>query len=222
MLAWAGIGFAIKGQTAFLAPFLFAVLLQRRVPLALWLIPPAVFALLMVPAWLAGWPALDLALIYIHQGAQGSAFVSNAPNPWTLLDVFAVDLGRSMVPAGFALGAIFSLALAWWLRTRLTSLPVLLNAALLSAIFVPTVLPKMHERYFLLADLLSFVVALTLRDRRSIVVAVLVSLGSAIAIAGYVAQAPLLSVVSALPTGLALLLVWTALRNARTAPLLKE
>jgi Gpi18-like mannosyltransferase len=139
-----------------------------------------------------------------------------------LLDVFAVDLGRSMVPAGFALGAIFSLALAWWLRTRLTSLPVLLNAALLSAIFVPTVLPKMHERYFLLADLLSFVVALTLRDRRSIVVAVLVSLGSAIAIAGYVAQAPLLSVVSALPTGLALLLVWTALRNARTAPLLKE
>ena len=43
----------------------------------------------------------------------------------------------------------------------------LLRAALLSALIVPFLLPKMHERFTLLADLLAFALAFTMHDRES-------------------------------------------------------
>lgn len=215
MLAWAGLAFAVKGQAAFLAPFLFAILIQRRVPLPLWLIPPAVYAAMMVPAWLAGWPALDLALTYVRQSGHHPAFISNAPSPWTLLHTFAFALGKVLVPAGFLLGAAAALWTAWWLAPRMTSQVRLLQGALFAALLIPFVLPKMHERYFLLADMLAFVLALALKDRRSIAVALLTSAGSVAAIAGYIAQVPLLSAGSVLPTGMALWLTWRTLRVSR-------
>jgi Gpi18-like mannosyltransferase len=215
MLAWVGLGFAFKGQTAFLAPFIFALLIQRGVPLLLWLIPPSVYALLMLPAWLAGWPAVDLALTYIRQGASKPDFISNASNPWVVLQFFAPNTGRALVAVGFALGAVASLATTWWLRHRKEDNQTLLMAALLSALLVPTLLPRMHERYFLLADVLAFVLALTARTRTSILVAILTSAGSAFAIAAYIMQLPLLAVASAFPTGMALLLVARALRSSR-------
>jgi hypothetical protein len=214
MLAWAGLAFAVKGQAAFLAPFLFAVLIARRVPLHFWLIPPAVAGLIMVPALLAGWPPLNILFKYVEQGGQQPSFVSNAPNIWALPAVFAPELGRAMVPAGFLVAALLSLGLAWWLRSRLKDPVTLLRAALFSALFVPTMLPKMHERYFLLADLLAFVLALVCRNRQSVIVAILTMLGSTLAIAGYVAQAPLVSVLSALPMTIGLIMTGWALRNA--------
>jgi Gpi18-like mannosyltransferase len=214
MLGWAGLAFAVKGQAAFLAPFLFALLIRRRVPLGLWLIPPAVFALMMVPAWAAGWPALDLALTYVHQSAQKPGFISNAPNLWTLFNVFAPGLGQVLVPFGFALGAFGALRAAWWLAPRLNTGPRLIEGALFASLLVPTLLPKMHERYFLLADMLAFVLALTLRDARSLGIAVLTIGGSVIAITGYVAQSWLVTAASSLPTTIAVLLVWRSLRGA--------
>jgi Gpi18-like mannosyltransferase len=208
MLAWAGLAFAIKGQAAFLAPFFLAFLLQRRVPLHLWPIPALVAGLMLLPALLAGWPATDLLFKYVQQGTQLPTFISNAPNPWSILAALAPELGPSLVLPGFLVAAAVSLTLAWSLRTRLLDPIGIVRAALLSALVVPTVLPKMHERYFLLADVLAFVLALACRDRRSIAIAVATSVGSSLAIAAYVLQQPMLSLVSALPTMIALVLVW--------------
>ena len=208
MLAWDGLGFAVKAQAAFLAPFLFAVLLQRRVSAPHWLIPPAVTVALMIPAALAGWPVSDLLLKYVNQSSQLPSFVSNASNPWVVLAVLAPAAGKALVPVGFGLAGAASLWLAWRLRSAIADTPAILRAALLSALFVPTPLPKMHERYFLLADVLAFVLALTLRDRRSVAIAILTSAGSALAIAAYAVQAPWLAIASAIPSGAALLLVW--------------
>jgi hypothetical protein len=148
MLAWAGLAFAVKGQAAFLAPFLFAVLIARRVPLLLLADPTCSRR----PDHGAG-PACRLAAAehlfkYVEQGGQQPSFVSNAPNIWAPPAVFAPELGRAMVPAGFLVAALLSLGLAWWLRSRLGDPVTLLRAALFSALFVPTMLPKMHERYF--------------------------------------------------------------------------
>jgi Gpi18-like mannosyltransferase len=81
MLVFAGLAVAFKAQASFLAPFLFAVLIRHRAPLHLWLIPPAIYALVMTPAWLAGWPAGDLALIYLNQSQDLPGFISFAQQP---------------------------------------------------------------------------------------------------------------------------------------------
>ncbi|MBW8842714.1 MAG: hypothetical protein JF608_13120, partial [Sphingomonadales bacterium] len=66
MVVWCGIAFAFKAQAAFIAPFVLTVLLQRRANIALWIVPPAIYCVAMLPAWLAGWPAADLATIYLR------------------------------------------------------------------------------------------------------------------------------------------------------------
>jgi Gpi18-like mannosyltransferase len=215
MLVWVGVGVAVKAQMAFLAPFVFAVLLRHRVPLHLWLIPPAVAAAIMTPAWLAGWPAIDLALVYLRQGAQLPQFVSNAANPWIVAAFVAPELGKALVPAGFAASAIIMPWLAWWLRGRLADGRALLHAALLSAMLMPFVLPKMHERYFLLADVLAFILALVARDVRSAATAVLVSLSSLMAILGFLIDSTPMAMGSVIPSSIALLLTWQTV--ARTA-----
>ncbi len=215
MLVWAGVAFAFKAQAAFLAPFLFAVLLSRRVGPGYWLIPPLVTAAMMVPAWLAGWPARDLLLVYIRQGGQLQSFISNAPDPWVLGAVLAPELTRPLIPFGFLLSAIAALALAWRLRLSLGSAREIVTAALLSAILVPFVLPKMHERYFLLTDVLAFALAYAWPGRATIGIALATSLGSALAIVAYLWQRPEVAILGAASMSVALVLVIRELRAVR-------
>ena len=79
MLVWCGIAFSIKAQAIFLAPFAIAFLISRRTPLRYWLIPPSVYAAMMAPAWAAGWPAADLATVYLRQAQYFDDLSMNAP-----------------------------------------------------------------------------------------------------------------------------------------------
>ena len=54
----------------------------------------------------------------------------------------------------------------------------MLPIALLSAIVLPFLLPRMHERYFFLADVLALALALSLRTRMAIIAAVSIQLAS--------------------------------------------
>src|SRR3569832_2314009 len=67
MLAWCGLALGIKVQALLFAPFFIALLFDRRVPLRLWPIAPLAAAATMLPAWGAGWPAWDLATVYLRQ-----------------------------------------------------------------------------------------------------------------------------------------------------------
>ena len=90
MLAWCGVALSFKAQAAFLAPFVFAMLIHRRVPLRLWLIPPALCVLagsFLVRDRLTGRQAA-----MIRQGAALVVYVSSAADivltgvaaaPWT-------------------------------------------------------------------------------------------------------------------------------------------
>lgn len=73
MLVWFGIAIAFKAQAVFLGPFIAQRLVVHRAPLRLWLIPPLVYALAMLPAALAGWPIADLLTIYLRQAGWNRA-----------------------------------------------------------------------------------------------------------------------------------------------------
>lgn len=230
MAAWAGLGFAFKAQAAFLAPFCLTVVIRKRAWLAL-VIPPLIYLVAIVPAWLAGWPLIGLLTIYADQAAHHS-LLSYAPNLWAIpSSLFLFDLPSALVFVAAALAAIAAAGyVAVVVRSDLR--PSALEAALLSSLLIPFLLPNMHERYFYLADVLALTAAYVRRDRTSLAIAILVQAGSLLSIVGYVwfLFGPLMAervlnaagsvpMTAAVLMSLAAMLAWSALfRERGSAP----
>jgi Gpi18-like mannosyltransferase len=137
-----------------------------------------VYVLLALPACVAGRSFLDLLLLYASQKIL----------PFPALTLGATNLYQWLpgVPfepffkAGLALATVsavaFMIALARRFPDGLSS-PVLGQAALLSLVLMPFVLPAMHERYFFAADALAVAYGFTVRGRW--IVAALIQFASA-------------------------------------------
>ncbi len=176
MAAWAGLGFAFKAQALFLAPFALALVIRERKWAAL-LIPPLAYLLAVGPAWMAGWPLDNLLTIYTRQVGY-THWLSTAPNLWALPAIFYPTGTALLTGLAYTLAVVAAALFVWRFPRR-----SLLAAALFSAILVPWLLPKMHERYFLLADLLSFCLAYV--DRRGIPIFLTVQAGSLLSLFAY-------------------------------------
>lgn len=194
MLLWFGVAIAFKAQALFLAPFIAQRLIAARAPMLLWPIPGLVYAAAMLPAALAGWPLDDLFTVYLHQVAWGPDFVGNAANPWSVVQWLAPGFASwTWIGCLAALAATCAYLLAF--RRSRGEANATIALALLSALLVPFLLPKMHERFFFLADVLSFVLMAARRDRYSLLLFVLIegsSLAAAVGLMLNVASAPVL------------------------------
>lgn len=202
MLVWCGVALAFKAQAAFLGPFILAMLIARRVPLGRWSIPPAVYAAAMLPAWLAGWPMLDLLLVYPRQAGQ-FVMAGNLANPWIGLDALLGPDAVALFPIGYAAALAAGAAFVAVFSRRSWSPAGLIAGALLCALMLPWLLPKMHERYFFLADLLAFSLALVSRDRASLAIALAVQLASLSAYFSYYVDWPFPAIAGSLLPALA-------------------
>ena len=183
-LLWCGVAIAFKAQSAFVAPFIVGTLIGGRAPLWQWLIPPAVWAAFMTPAWLLGWPAVDLATIYFRQAGEFD-FAGTLANPWIWGTVFVPGVAKELYPLGYGLATAAAVGIAGLTARAVKQPKALLPLALLSATALPYLLPKMHERFLFLADVLALALALARRDRRSIAIAVAVQLTSLSALISY-------------------------------------
>ena len=163
-LVWCGVAMAFKAQSVFIAPFIIGALIGLRVPKWQWTIPPLVFAGLMVPAWLAGWPASDLAMIYPSQPSW-IPFAGRLANPWMFVTVYGPQHADGFYWIGIVAGAVASLTIAALTSTSVRNPRAMILLALLSSIALPFLFPKMLERYFFLADLLSLAFAAQTGDR---------------------------------------------------------
>jgi Gpi18-like mannosyltransferase len=181
MLVWCGIAISIKAQAMFGAPFVIAVLLSQRTPLRFWLIPPAVYAAMMAPAWAAGWPAGDLATVYLRQVHTFDSLSMNAPNLWLMVQELPAAAALPLSGIAFAAAAAATIAYIGWFR-RAMSGSDMIAAALLSTLMLPGLLPRMHDRYFFLADVLALALAIRCRDRSSWLILAGVQTGSTFAL----------------------------------------
>jgi len=170
MVVWCGIAFAFKAQAAFIAPFVLTVLLQRRTNIVLWAVPPAIYCIAMLPAWLVGWPASDLATIYLHQ-AEYFNTIGSSPGLWAIAAATLPRKPTDLFLIGYLAGAIFSATYVILLCRRRLSREQIMEASLLSALALPFLLPKMHERFTLLADLLALSLAFIIPKRLNGIVA---------------------------------------------------
>jgi Gpi18-like mannosyltransferase len=199
MLAWCGVALAFKLQAAFFAPFVLGLLIRRRIPMRLWPIAGLVWVASLVPASLAGWPAADLLTIYLRQTESYAGLSLNAPNLWMIVDALPLFAGVPLTGLAFAAAIGASATYV----ARLTVSPLgdrrLMEAAMLAPMIVVGLLPRMHERYFFLADVVALAIALTWPDRRSIGIAILVQLGSTLGLLAYVSGISGLAILGAVP-----------------------
>jgi hypothetical protein len=146
------------------------VLLQRRANIALWIAPPAIYCVAVLPAWLVGWPAADLATIYLRQ-AEYFTTIGSSPGLWAIGAAILPRKPSDSFLIGYAAGAIFVAIYVASLCRRRLSREQMVEAALLSALALPFLLPKMLERFTLLADLLALSLAFIAPKRINGVVA---------------------------------------------------
>ena len=111
---WAGrallffsIAFAFKLQAMFLLPVFFVLWAKGKLPLKYFLLLPAVYVALCLPAFLAGRPFYDLLTIYLEQANTYPRLTSSAPNLYQWLPDNAKVFGRA--------GLIFAVTLVGFL-----------------------------------------------------------------------------------------------------------
>lgn len=155
-----GVSLAFKLQAIFLLPLLLGLLLRGQVKWYHFLWAPFVLFVAIIPAWIAGRPLLDLILVYAGQVKQYQLLQMSAPTVYSWMP----DRGltqRFFTLTGVMFTAVIGLVFAFLIyrsEAKLT-VPLLLKLALVSVLFVPFFLPKMHDRYFYPADVIAIMYA---------------------------------------------------------------
>ena len=153
-----GIAFAFKLQSIFLAPFLFLLLLKRRIPWWTFLLVPLVYVVTILPAVYAGRPLWDALTIYFGQSDDFRVLSLNAPNLYLFFPEGWYTL--VLIPS-LAVTALFALLWSVGYARKIKSFTpeIIVMCAAASAAALPFLLPKMHERYFYIADVLLLLTA---------------------------------------------------------------
>lgn len=152
------LSFGFKLQAVFVMPVFAALWMNGKFKLKHFLVFPAAYIVLILPAVLLGRPFMDTLTLYFSQtGSIGSGMNYSSPSVFAILTEVR-DEARASTAAIMA-AAVYMTALlvfAWFRRDRLDSRAVV-ALSLLFAVGIPFLLPHMHERYFFAADVLSTV-----------------------------------------------------------------
>lgn len=153
-----GLAVSFKLQAIFLAPLLLILLLKKEVSWRSFLIIPAVYMISVLPAWLAGRPLSALLTIYFNQAGFYRELARNVANMYQWLPNEHYDV---LYPAGvmLTLAIVIAISLAVYKSKAVVSADVMIQLATTSVLVIPYFLPKMHDRYFFAADVISIVFA---------------------------------------------------------------
>ena len=153
-----GIAISVKFQAAFLAPLFLALFFKGKISWKSLLLIPTVYFILIIPAWVSGRSIVELLTIYMTQSDLFNALTLNAPNLYAWMPASAYD---HIYLGGIILGvSIIFIYVAAILKSRVELTPSrIILLAMVSVLIVPYFLPKMHDRYFLPADVLAIIFA---------------------------------------------------------------
>jgi Gpi18-like mannosyltransferase len=154
-----GVALSIKLQAIFVLPFLLYLLLRRNISLLSLGLVPGAYLVAVLPAWLIGRPITDLLQIYLVQMDNFQALSMSAPNLYSFIQRFQLVSYSTGLKIGLVIGSIMSVALAIYCRKIPADARGKLLVVTAAAVIVPFLMPKMHERYFFLGDVLTYVLA---------------------------------------------------------------
>jgi len=152
------LGFAFKLQAMFLLPLFAVFVLLKKISLKdCWLFFVVLFAT-FIPAIVAGMSFNDLFSVYVNQVNSYSALNMNIANAWRFVGYVDFD---AFYLAGLYVTGVVVLGLLYFTyvhKERLKENVDFIRLTYLFAVIMPFLLPKMHDRYYFLADVLSVVV----------------------------------------------------------------
>jgi len=153
-----GISFSFKAQSIFLLPFLVLYTIKKRTPWFYFGVVPGIYFLMMIPAMAAGRSFWDLITIYLNQVNSYRYLTLSSPNLYVFIpnDLYDISVKIGTLVTVLVIGAWVSI---YTRRIKTHSLEVMVICALASVALVPFFLPKMHDRYFYPADILSLLTA---------------------------------------------------------------
>ena len=178
-----GLAFAFKAQSVFLTPYLLYLILNKEFPPSRLLLIPIVYVVMMVPAAFMGRPWSELMTVYLAQADVYHRLSMNAPNLYIFVQQFDLVTYSNGMVISLSISILAGLLVALWGLRLTPTLESKFLVASTSALILPFVLPKMHDRYFFAADIFTFLLAFVLKSGWR--TAVLVQLGSVFAYAKF-------------------------------------
>ncbi|HEX5776108.1 MAG TPA: hypothetical protein VFX95_05450, partial [Caulobacteraceae bacterium] len=177
-----GVALSFKLQAVFISPLLLYLVLSRQMKARHLGLAPLTYLAMMAPAWLAGRPWGGMLKTYFYQAQTFEKLAVSAPNPWFFFDYLFIPPPQPVYVAGvlvgLALASVAGLLISFGaLRLRPGPHTNLLIATLCAGL-MPYLLPKMHDRYFFVADVLT--IAFAFAFRRYWIAALLFQAGSLI------------------------------------------
>lgn len=150
-----GFAFAFKQQALFIAPLYFFYFLYKKLPVSciVGFIVPYIISL--IPSWVAGRPIMDLLTIYINQDATEKSITVNAPSVYCFFNVTETNFDIFKT-SGIIFTLLCLIVIIILFRKILIRKNLILFAVLIS-LLVPFLLPRMHERYFMVSEILSII-----------------------------------------------------------------
>lgn len=154
------LSFGFKLQAVFILPVCAVLWMQGKFKWYHFLVFPAVYVLLVLPAVIIGRPFMDTLLLYFGQtGSIGTGLNYNSPSVFALIrDVADTDAAAKAGIVGAFAYMLAVLGVCLIGRRRLGDQAVF-AAAVLLAVGIPFLLPHMHDRYFYAADILTLALA---------------------------------------------------------------
>ena len=151
------LAFSFKLQAIFLLPVIIVLLVVKKVhPLKLILFP-AVFLGVLVPALVCGRSFIDCVRIYFDQAGQYPEMSLNSPSLWQIFETAPIE--HFNMVAIMLTGIVFISLIAVSLKFKDNiDLKSGVELAYISVVIIPFFLPRMHDRYFFIADVLSLAV----------------------------------------------------------------
>ncbi len=157
------LGFSLKLQAIFILPAVIVCFITKKFKLWHAALFPVAFFITLLPAIIAGRSLIDCVRIYFDQASQYPSLTLSAPSMWQLFgDVqFEPFNTFGIMLTGMAVAVL--LYICYIYRDRIDT-QAMVELFYISALMLPFLLPRMHERYFYLADVLS--VTVFFYDRR--------------------------------------------------------
>ena len=168
---------AFKLQAMFLLPIVAVLWAGRKLRLADALVFVLTLLACALPALLGGKSAGQILAIYMGQTGLYTGLTYNAPTLFGLMNTNGLDaFAYGNFGMALALGAVCALLAVYIPRAKRMTDGEYLRAALLMVLLVVFLLPRMHERYFFMADILA--AALAARHRQAALPCALIALAS--------------------------------------------
>ena len=154
------LSFGFKLQAVFILPVCAVLWMQGKFRWYHFLVFPAVYVLLVLPAVIIGRPFMDTVLLYFGQtGSIGTGLNYNSPSVFELIRGVADTDAASKAGIVGAFAYMLAVLGVCFIGHRRLNDQAVFAAAVLLAVGIPFLLPHMHDRYFYAADILTLALA---------------------------------------------------------------